>query len=63
MARLYFEEPDEAVWHIIRRREGRYVAACGRAVAERRGRVWPVHAGETTGPDADRVCPSCRAST
>lgn len=62
MGRLYFEEPDKAVWHIVHRNAGRYVAACGWEMTAWHGRMWPVKPDEMAGPDPEAVCHSCSAN-
>ena len=62
MTLLYFEEPDKAVWHIVRRQKtGRYLALCGWEMTHWHGRVWPVKAEDRVRPDRDAICHSCLA--
>lgn len=58
--RLWFEESDKTVWHLMTRKDGpmNYHAACGWHLSPFTGRIWPRKASEKGPPDA-RQCRSC----
>ena len=60
---LYFEEPVQAVWHIVRRTpDGRYPALCGWEMTDWHGRIWPMKRDEP-GPATDAICRTCLAAS
>ncbi len=64
MGRLWFEEADKQVWHLMTRREGgrSFHAACGWTLDPVSGRVWPQKPTEEGPAERDR-CRTCVGKT
>ena len=60
MAKMWFEEPDKQVWHLMTKRTGRaaFRAACGWTLSPVSGRIWPQKIGED-GPSEETRCRTC----
>ena len=60
MSKLWFEESDKQVWHLMTERIGRgsFRAACCWTLSPVSGRIWPQKPGED-GPAEETQCRSC----
>ena len=60
MSKLWFEESDKQVWHLMTERiaRGSFRAACGWTLSPVTGRIWPQKPGED-GPDEAMRCHNC----